>query len=38
MPDLRAPRDDLLAFSQSGKSRALAVLALWWCYRSPDQG
>ena len=38
MPDLRAPRDDLLAFSQSGKSRALAVLALGWCYRSPDQG
>ena len=38
MPDLRPPRDDLLAFSRSGKSRALAVLALGWCYRSPDQG
>jgi Terminase large subunit, T4likevirus-type, N-terminal len=27
----------VVAPRQSGKSRALAVLALWWCYRHPDQ-
>jgi hypothetical protein len=65
MPDLKAARDDLGAFSkmvrtpleawqvaalvlatlvtcvvaprQSGKSRSLAVLALWWAFRKPGQ-